>query len=92
MGFTRKIVTATVRSVGVTELEAEMVVAVCENKKSIVAISGLSEEYPVNIGLMQGSALIPFVLIVVTEIISSKIDTNYVLRKMMYADDIYCLW
>ena len=50
--------------------------------------SGLSEEFPVNIGLRQGSALSPLLFIMVMEIISRKISTKDILRKMMYADDL----
>ena len=50
--------------------------------------SGLSEEFPVNIGLRQGSALSPLLFIMVMEIISRKIRTKDILRKMMHADDL----
>ena len=51
--------------------------------------SGLSEEFPVNIGLRQGSALSPLLFIMVMmEIISRKINTKDILRKKMYVDDL----
>ena len=49
--------------------------------------SGLSEEFPVN-GLRQGSALSPLLFIMVMALISRKISTKDILRKMMYADDL----
>ena len=73
--YPREMVTAAVRWVGVPESEA--VVAMCENKRRVVVVSGLSEEFPVNTGLMQGSSLSPFVFIVVMELISSRITTMF---------------
>ena len=47
----REIVTATVRWMGVPEAEARMVEAMYERtKRRVVVVSGLSEEFPVNIG------------------------------------------
>ena len=48
----------------------------------------MSEEFPDNIGLMQGSALSPLLFIMVIELISRKISMKDVPRKMMYADDL----
>ena len=48
----------------------------------------LSEEFLVNIGLRQGSAFSLLLFIMVMEIISWKISTKDILRKMMYADDL----
>ena len=45
-------------------------------------------KFPVNISLRQGSALSPLLFIMVMELISRKISTNDVLRKVMYADDL----
>ena len=57
-------------------------------KGRVVVGSGLSEEFLVNIGLRQGSALSPLLFIMVMEIISRKISTKDILRKIMYADDL----
>ena len=85
----REMVTATVRWMGVPEAEARMVEAMYERTKGRVVVgSGLSEEFPVNIGLRQGSALSPLLFIMVMEISSRKISTKDILRKMMYADDL----
>ena len=48
----------------------------------------MSNEFQVNIGLRQGSALRPMLFILVMELISRKISTTDALRKMMYADDL----
>ena len=48
----------------------------------------LSEEFPFNISLSQGSALSPLLFIMVMELISRNVSTKDVLRKMMYADDL----
>ena len=59
-----------------------------ENTKGIVVVgSRTSNEFQVNIGLRQGSALSPLLFILVMELISRKISTTYALRKIMYADD-----
>ena len=85
----RETVMATVRWMGVPEAEARMVEAMYERTKGRVVVgSGLPEEFPVNIGLRQGSALSPLLFIMVMEIISRKISTKDILRKMMYADDL----
>ena len=60
----------------------------CSNTKARVVVeSGMSNEFQVNIGLRQGSALSPLLFILVMELISRKISTTYALRKIMYADD-----
>ena len=83
----REMVMSTVRWMGVPEAEARMVEAMYERTKGRVVVgSGLSEEFPVNIGLRQGNALSP--LLFIMEIISRKISTKDILRKMMYADDL----
>ena len=85
----REMVMATVRWTGVPKAEARMVEAMYERTKGrVVVVSGLSEEFPVNIGLRQGSALSPLLVIMVMEIISRKISMKDILRKMMYADDL----
>ena len=84
-----EMVMATVRWMGVSEAEARMVEAMYERTKGRVVVgSELSEEFPVNIGLRQGSALSPLLLVLVMELISRKISMKDVLRKMMYADDL----
>ena len=50
--------------------------------------SGFSDEFPVNIGLKKGRALSPLLFTMVVELISRKISSKDVFRKMMYADDL----
>ena len=50
--------------------------------------SEMLNEFQVNIGLRQGSALSPFLFILVMELISRKISTADALKKIMYADDL----
>ena len=85
----REMVLATVRWMGVPETEARMVEVMYERMKGRVVVgSGLSEEFPVNIGLRQGSVLSSLLFIMVMELISRKISKKDVLWKMMYADDL----
>ena len=71
------------------EAQSRMVEAMYERTKGRVVVgSGLSEEFPVNIGLRQGSALSPLLFIMVMEIISRKISMKYIFRMMMYVDDL----
>ena len=70
------------------EAKARIVNVIYDKTKGIVVVgSGLSDDFPVNIGLRQGCAHSPLLFIMVVELISRKISTNGVLRKMMYADD-----
>ena len=81
--------TATVRWMAVPEAEARMVEVMYERTKGRVVVgSGLSGEFPVNIGLRQGSAISPLRFVMVMELISMKISTKDILRKMIYADDM----
>ena len=73
-------------STGISEVK--MAEAMHENAKARVVVgSGMSNEFQVNIGLRQGSALSPLLFILVMELISRKISTTVALRKIVYADD-----
>ena len=50
-------------------------------KGRVVVESGLSEGFPVNFGLRQGSAFSPLLFVIVMELVSRKISTKDVLRK-----------
>ena len=81
--------TAILRWMGAPESEVKTVEAMYENTKARVVVgSGMSNEFQVNIGLRQGSALSPLLFILVMELISRKIGTTDALRKIMYADDL----
>ena len=57
--------------------------------QEIVVGSGMSNEFQVNIGLRQGSALSPLLFILVMELITAGISAQHnALRKIMYADDL----
>ena len=87
----RKMAMATLRWVGAPASEVKMVKAMYENTKARVVVgSGMSNEFQVNIGLRQGSALSPLLFILVMELISRKVSTTDALssRKIMYADDL----
>ena len=85
----RKMAMATLRWMGAPESEVKMVEAMYENTTGrVVVVSGMSNEFHVNIGLRQGSALSPLLFILVMELISRKISTTDALRKIMYADDL----
>ena len=49
---------------------------------------GISEEFMVDVGLRQGSALSPPLFIAAVEVISRKASTRDILRKLLYADDL----
>ena len=80
---------ATLRCMEAPESEVKMVEAMYEDTTGRVVVgSGMSNEFQVNIGLRQGSALSPLLFIIVIELISRKISTTNALRKIMYADDL----
>ena len=85
----RKMAMAALRWMGAPESEVKMVEAMYENTTGRVVVgSGMSNEFQVNIGLRQGSALSPLLFILVMELISRKISTTDAMKKIMYADDL----
>ena len=80
---------ATLRWMGAPESEVKIVEAIYEHTTGRVVVgSGMSKEFQANIGLKQGSALSPLLLILVMELISRKISTTDAMKKIMYADDL----
>ena len=66
---------------GVPEAEVRMVEGTYEETKGrVVCGPGISQEFRVEVGLKQGSALSPLLFIAVVEVISSMRD---ILRKLM---------
>ena len=79
----RKMAMATLRWMGTPESEVKIVEAIYENTKARVVVGlGMSNEFQVNIGLRQGSALSPLLFILVMELINRKNSTTDALRKM----------
>ena len=85
----RKLAMATLRWMGPPVSEVNMVESMYENTKARVVVgSGMSNEFQVNIGLRQGSALSPLLFILLMELISRKISKTDALRKIIYSDDL----
>ena len=85
----REMVMATLGWLGVPEAEVRMVEATYEQTNGRVLIgAGMSEQFSVNIGLRQGSALSPLLFIVVMELISRKVSMKDASRKLVYAEDL----
>ena len=84
----RELVFATLRWMGVSECDVSMVEGLYQDTGAMVRTEGgISETFPVNIGLRQGSALSPLLFIIVMELVSRKRGGD-VLEKVLYADDL----
>ena len=82
----REMVMATLRW---PEAEVRMVEATHEQTNGRVIIrAGMSEQFSVNIGLRQGSALSSLLFIVVMELIIRKVSMKDTNRKLLYADNL----
>ena len=57
-------------------------------KGRVLCGPGMSGEFKLNVGLRQRSAVSPMLFVAVVELISRKIGTKDILRKILYADDL----
>ena len=82
----REMVMATLRWMGVPEVEVRMVEGTYEKTTARVVVGeGASEEFEVNIGLRQGSVLSPLLFIAVLDLISRKTVVKDAMKKLRYA-------
>ena len=82
-------VMATLRWLNAGEKEVVLIEKMYERTRaSVVVCNNSSEEFAVQTGLRQGSALSPFLFVLITELLSRKSDENDVLNKIMYVDDL----
>ena len=85
----REMVVATLRWMGVPEAEVRMFEGTFEKTTARVVVrEGVSEEFEVKIGLMQGSVLSPLRFIAVLDLISRKTVVKDATKKLLYADDL----
>ena len=67
----REMANVTLRRIGVLEAEARIVEGTYEETKNrVVCGPGISEEFRMDVGLRQGSALSPLLFIAVVEVVS----------------------
>lgn len=59
-----------------------------ETKGTVVGGPGISDEFRVNVGLMQGSARRPQLFIAVVEVFSKKTSKRNIICKLLYADNL----
>ena len=57
-----------------------------DTKSRVLCGPGVSGESKVNVGLTQGSALIPLLFIALVKLIGRRICTKDILRKLLYSD------
>ena len=77
------------RWTGVPEAEVRMVEGTYEETKGrVVCGRGILEEFRVDVCLRQESALSQLLFIEVAEVISRKVSTRDILRKLLYANDL----
>ena len=79
---------ATLRWIGVPGVEVRMVEGTYEETKGkVVCGPGISEEFRMDVGLRQGSALSPLLFIAVVEVISMKASTRDIVQ-LLYTDGL----
>ena len=85
----RALVAATLRWRDVREKEVVLVEKMYERTRASVVVGNeSSEEFKIKTGLRQGSALSPFLFVLIMELVSRKSDEDDALNKIMYADDL----
>ena len=57
-------------------------------RSKVLCGPGVSGDFKVNVGLRQGSALSPLLFIAMVELISRKIGSKDILRKLLYAGNL----
>ena len=85
----REMVIATLRWMGVPEVEVRMVGGTHEMTKARVVVGeGTSEEFDVKIVQRQGTVLSLLLFIAVLDLISRKTVVKDAMKKLLYADDL----
>ena len=87
----REMVMATLRWMGVPEAEVRMVEGTYEKATARVVVGeGASDEFEVNMGMMQGIVLSPllFIVVVVLDLVSRKTVMKDAMKKLLYANDL----
>ena len=83
---------ATLRWMGVPEVEVRMVEGTYEKTTArVVVAEGAPEEFEVKNGLRQCSVFSPLLFIAVLDLISRKTVVKDTMKKLLYADDLALL-
>ena len=84
----RKVLWWAMRKLGINEWIVKVVQAMYDSPRSSVRINGsFSKDFPVNVGVHQGSVLSPLLFIIVMEALSREFRTSCP-WELLYADDL----
>ena len=84
----RDVVWLVMRRLGVDEWIVNVVKAMYSNSRSQVRINNeFSEEFPIKVGVHQGSVLSPLLFIIVLEALTREMRTGCP-EELLYADDL----
>ena len=76
------------RMKGIPEVIVKAVMSLYEDAKTRVRVgSGLSDEFPVKVGVHQGSVLSPLLFAIVVDVVT-KGAREGLLKELLYADDL----